>query len=168
MSTKLLDRLMFAQGGFCFFCKQTLPKSDASVEHLVATSKGGGNSDENRVACCKTLNALLGSMSLKEKFQVMLNQKGSFSCPNRSDGASTAKSAGANSDLVGTPPDRFAKVVANLKQRGISRPRTVKTLRSTIAAFAKDISEAELNALVDRLQLNGEIIITGQKVSYSP
>jgi hypothetical protein len=166
MSTKLLDRLLFAQGGFCFFCKQTLPKSDASVEHLVATSKGGGNNDENRVACCKTLNALLGSMSLKEKFQVMLNQRGSFNCPNRSDGANTAKSVGANPNLVGTSPDRFANVVANLKQRGTSRPRTVKRLRSTIAAFAKGISEAELNALVDRLQSSGNVVITGQKVSY--
>jgi hypothetical protein len=167
MSTKLLDRLLFAQGGLCFFCKQALPKSDASVEHLVATSKGGGNNDENRVACCKTLNALLGSMSLKEKFQVMLNQKGSFDCPNRNAGASTTQSLAASPILIGTSSDRFAKVVANLKQRGTSRPRTLKTLRSTIAAFAKGISEPELNALVDRLQSSGDIVITAQKVSYS-
>jgi hypothetical protein len=134
---------------------------------LVATSKDGGNNDENRVACCKTLNALLGSMSLKEKFQVMLNQKGSFNCPNRSDETHTAKSVGANLNLVATPPDRFAKVVANLKQRGTSRPRTVKTLSSTIAAFAKGISEAELKTLVDKLKSSGVIVITGQKVSYS-
>lgn len=73
---------MFAQGGLCFFCKKPLPKSEASVEHLLASANGGNNSDENCVACCKTVNALLGSMSLKEKVQVVLNQKGQFKCPN--------------------------------------------------------------------------------------
>jgi len=38
--------------------------------------------DENCVACCKAVNALLGSMSLKEKIQVVLNQQGQFKCPN--------------------------------------------------------------------------------------
>ena len=72
---------MFVQGGLCFFCKQPLPKAEASVEHLFASSNGGSNNDENCVACCKSVNALLGSMSLKEKFQVVLNQKGQFKCP---------------------------------------------------------------------------------------
>jgi len=75
---------MFAQGGRCFFCKQPLPKTEASVEHLVASANGGSNNDENRVACCKAVNALLGSMSLKEKIRVMLNQQGQFKCPNGS------------------------------------------------------------------------------------
>ena len=84
MPTKPLDRLMFVQGGLCFFCKKPLVKSEASVEHLLASSNGGSNNDENCVACCKAVNALLGSMSLKEKFQVTLNQKGQFVCPNGS------------------------------------------------------------------------------------
>lgn len=83
MPTKPLDRLMFVQGGLCFFCKKPLTKEDASVEHLLAKANGGSNSDDNCVACCKTVNRLLGSMSLKEKFQVALNQKGQFECPNR-------------------------------------------------------------------------------------
>ena len=82
MPTTPLDRLMFAQGGLCFFCGQSLPKNEASVEHLVASANGGNNNDENRVACCKAVNALLGSMSLKEKIQVVLNQQGRFKCPN--------------------------------------------------------------------------------------
>ena len=64
---------MFAQGGLCFFCKKPLAKAAASVEHLVASANGGKNNDENCVACCKAINALLGSMSLKEKVQVVLN-----------------------------------------------------------------------------------------------
>src|SRR5688500_13713976 len=82
MPIKPLTKLLFAQGGLCFFCKKPLPAADASVEHLVASSNGGSNCDENCVACCKSLNALLGRMSLKEKIQVFLNQKGQFECPN--------------------------------------------------------------------------------------
>lgn len=83
MPTKPIDRLMFAQGSLCFFCKKPLSLSEASVEHLIATANGGHNHDENRVVCCKALNALFGSMSLKEKIQVIVNQRGDFKCPNR-------------------------------------------------------------------------------------
>ncbi|HET7797493.1 MAG TPA: HNH endonuclease, partial [Nevskia sp.] len=62
MPTKPIDRLLFVQGGHCFFCKRALDKADASVEHLLAASRGGPNSDENCVACCKSVNALFGSM----------------------------------------------------------------------------------------------------------
>src|SRR5687767_9001118 len=84
MPTKPLDRLLFTQGGACFFCREPLPQSEASVEHLVASANGGDNGDDNCVACCKALNALFGSMSLKEKIQLVLNQKGQFRCPNKS------------------------------------------------------------------------------------
>jgi hypothetical protein len=67
---------MFVQGGLCFCCKQPLPRAEASVEHLLAGANGGSSKDENCVACCKSINSLLGSMSLKEKLQVVLNQKG--------------------------------------------------------------------------------------------
>ena len=79
---KPLTRLLFAQGNLCFFCKGPLTAADASVEHLVAKANGGSNGDGNCVACCKSLNNLLGSMSLKEKIQVCLNQSGQFKCPN--------------------------------------------------------------------------------------
>ena len=82
MATKPIDRLLFAQGGQCFFCKKVLPKGEASVEHLLASSLAGANSDDNCVVCCKSLNSLLGSMTLKEKVQVILNQRGKFKCPN--------------------------------------------------------------------------------------
>src|SRR5262245_13366786 len=138
MPTRPIDRLMFAQGGLCFFCRQPLPKSEASVEHLVASANGGGNHDDNCVACCKALNALLGSMSLKEKIQVILNQHGQFKCPNGISRTTTApvlshpSSAG---EKLPPPSDRFALIVANLKQRGSSRPRSTKTLSSTVASL---------------------------------
>jgi len=171
MPTAPLDRLMFAQGGLCFFCKQPLPKAEASVEHLFASSNGGNNKDENCVACCKSVNSLLGSMSLKEKFQVVLNQKGQFKCPN--DGGAgraapvrpdTQPKAAASTK---SKADNFDMVVANLAQRGNSRPRTLKTLTSTIASlFPKGLAEAEVTALVQRLQSTRKISISENKVTY--
>jgi 5-methylcytosine-specific restriction endonuclease McrA len=76
MPTKPLERLIFTQGGNCFFCRKPLGKAEASVGHLVAVSHGGKDNDENCVACCKALNSLFGRMSLKEKLQIVLNQKG--------------------------------------------------------------------------------------------
>src|SRR5258708_18119541 len=121
MPTKSLERLMFVQGGLCFFCKQPLSKADASVEHLLASANAGSNHDDNCVACCKSFNALLGSMSLKEKFQVVLNQKGQFKCPNS---GGSPKLPPRPDDPKGKQPvpsksttDRFSMGVTHLQLR---------------------------------------------------
>ena len=170
MPTKPLDRLVFAQGGSCFFCKKPLLKSEASVEHLVASANGGSNNDENCVACCKAVNALLGSMSLKEKIQVVLNQKGQFKCPN---GAGSAKTDTQPKTTQKAPADTKSKndklklVVANLKQRGNSKPHTLKTLTSTVASILPKESEIERTALVQQLQAAGKFTVSGNKVTYT-
>jgi len=82
VAKKTLERLLFAQGGQCFFCKKTMTRSEASVEHLLSSSRGGTNNDNNCVVCCKTLNSLFGNMTVKEKIQIVLNQTGKFECPN--------------------------------------------------------------------------------------
>ena len=124
----------------------------------MASANGGSNSDENRVACCKAVNALLGSMSLKEKIQVVLNQQGQFKCPN---GAGSTKFAAK--PRVG----KLKLVLANLKQRGHARPRTLKTLTTTVASlFPKGLSEAELTALIRQLQSTGKVVVTENKVTY--
>ena len=162
---------MFVQGGFCFFCKQPLPKSEASVEHLQASANGGNNNDENCVACCKAVNALLGSMSLKEKFQVVLNQKGQFKCPN---GAGTVKVTPQPKAAPKVPvkvivkDSKLEQVIENLKQRGNSKPRTLKTLTSTISAlFPKGISEHEVTVLIKQLQTTGIVTVLENKVTYA-
>ncbi|MCP5407870.1 MAG: endonuclease [Chromatiaceae bacterium] len=171
MPTKPLDRLMFAQGGLCFFCKKPLSKSEASVEHLLASANGGSNSDENCVACCKAVNALLGSMSLKEKIQVVLNQNGNFKCPNGGVVKKSTTKAKVKSALPATanPIDgRVSLVVGNLKPRGNSRPRKLKTLRSTIASlFPEKLSESELDALIKKLKAIGKVKIEGTNVTYT-
>jgi hypothetical protein len=171
MPTKPLDRLMFAQGGLCFFCKEPLSQSDASVEHLVASANGGGNGADNCVACCKALNGLFGSMSLKEKILLVLNQKGHFKCPNggnpRKAAVSDAVVRMPSSRTLESRPGRLARVIADLQKRGPARPRTVKTLSSTISAlFQKQITEREVSSLVEQLRRDGVIAVSGAKVSY--
>lgn len=174
---------MFAQGGLCFFCNADLPKADASVEHLVASAKGGGNGDENCVACCKALNALLGSMSIKEKIKAVLNQKGAFKCPNgtgRSDAVSLpaaqkVEAAGKPAIKQPSPPapkpkpklDNYSVVLNDLKKRGTAKPRKIETLKGTIRATIKGITEAQLDAILKHLQVNGKVTFNGTAVSYS-
>ena len=164
MPTKPLDRLMFAQGGLCFFCEKPLSKSEASVEHLVASANGGNNSDENCVVCCKALNMLLGSMSLKEKVQVVLNQYGQFRCPN-SRGAATEQTP--RPKALEPKADELSRVINDLYKRGTARPRTLKRLSTTIGAlFQKKLPPHEITSLIERLKSKGLVTVTGTKVSY--
>ena len=67
-----------------------------------------------------------------------------------------------------TPGDRLAVVIADLQRRGSAKPRTVKTLGSTInSIFQKQLSEPDLNGLLAALEQKGVIVTTGTKVSYS-
>ena len=171
MATKPLDRLMFAQGGLCFFCSMPLPKAEASVEHLVPSSRAGSNSDDNCVACCKAINALLGSMSLKEKIRVVLNQNGKFTCPNEATTTHLTPPSPANSKPTPSKIDNYATVLADLKKRGASRPRKVETLKSTIRTVVKNakgsITESQLESLIRSLQTDGKLAIEGTKIIYS-
>lgn len=64
--------------------------------------------------------------------------------------------------------EKINMVVANLQQRGASRPRTVKTLTSTLnSLFQKQLSEDDLSALMKSLEDEGRITIDGSKVMYS-
>jgi hypothetical protein len=165
---KPLTRLLFAQGGLCFFCKNRLPVTDASVEHLVATSNGGSNQDQNCVACCKYLNGLLGKMSLKEKIEVVLNQKGQFECP---DGMrkNVRKTRPQPSSRATKPvAECYTQLVANLKQRGTAKPRSITKLRSMIAAlFQNQLSTGQIDALIGQLQSRGVISVADSKVTYA-
>lgn len=172
-----LDRLLFAQGGLCFFCRKSLPKAEASVEHLVASANGGTNDDGNCVACCKALNHLMGSKSIKEKLQIVLNQRGNFQCPGNVctqpvPSPSPAPPSAAAKPVVATNGNTspIDLVLADLKKRGASRPRKVSTLTSTIKALLKQQqrpnSDAEVTNLIADLQKRGKVLITDSRVSY--
>lgn len=155
MPTKPLDRLLFAQGELCFFCKEPLARTDASVEHLVASANGGTNADDNCVACCKTMNRIFGSMSVKQKFEVVLAQNGKFRCPN----------GNGKQDPLG---DKIALVLEDLQRRGDARPKTVRTLSGTIRALLKDgVTEGDLALILKELQSSGRVIIDNEKISYA-
>ena len=67
-----------------------------------------------------------------------------------------------------TQPEKLAVIVTNLKQRGASKPRTVKTLSSTISSlFQKALAEDELSAILKHMEQQGFITVTGTKVGYS-
>lgn len=67
-----------------------------------------------------------------------------------------------------SPAEKVEIIVANLKQRGASRPRTIKTLTSTISSlFQKALAEDELAALLKTLQKHGYVTVNETKVSYA-
>lgn len=163
MPNTTLTRLLYEQGGLCFFCEKALLVTEASVEHLVARANGGRDQNDNCVACCKSLNLLLGSKSVKEKMRVVLNQKGQFECPN----GVQRKTKRQASKAVKSVPVRYAQVVENLKQRK-GKPRTVPKLENLIAAlFPKEISKDEVDALIQQLQSRRVISINGSKLTYA-
>ena len=194
MSTPHLDRLLFIQGGLCFFCRQPLPRGEASIEHLVASANGGTNGEDNCVACCRSLNSLLGSKSIKEKLQIVLNQRGDFRCPRPRESAPAPSSlplpesdnpippvvkspaVAASAPAAAAPSrdthqERLALVLADLRNRGNSRPRKEATLMTTIQALIKQrtnqpISDTNLKKLLAELQQRGQVTITEGKVAY--
>lgn len=67
-----------------------------------------------------------------------------------------------------TSDERLEVVIADLQRRGAAKPRTVKTLSSTInSIFQKQISEQELVDLMASLEKRGVIVTVGTKVSYA-
>jgi HNH endonuclease len=170
MPNRPLTRLLFAQGGLCFFCSKSLPLANASVEHLVASSNGGRDQDDNCVVCCKSLNVLLGSRSLKEKIQVVLNQKGQFECPNgkvKKASPKATKSTPKVTKATKSTAERYAQVVADLKRRGNKKPRTIVKLNNMISAlFQKKLSQREVDALVQQLESQRRISIVQSKLTY--
>ena len=155
---KQLERLLFLQGNVCFFCQQPIPAGEASVEHLVATSNGGPKDDDNCIVCCKTVNAALGSLSVKAKLQAIVNQRGGFVCPHAAHGAEPAQPA----------DNRLQMVIADLVKRGPSRPRKVATLRNTISAvFQNKLSDGDLAMLLAGLQALGYVTVDETKVTYA-
>lgn len=183
MATTPLERLLFLQGGLCFFCKAPLPKAEASIEHLQAVAHGGTNHDANRVACCKTLNGMFGSMPLKEKIETVLKHKRGFVCPNARKSPPVPRAAGAGpKQAPGAPPApptdalpmaapaaaALEYVIDNLKRRGTARPRNDTKLRSTLAALCEQQKlGCSVDELLHLLVNGGTVLVDGAgKVSY--
>lgn len=64
--------------------------------------------------------------------------------------------------------EKVEVVLTNLRQRGSARPRTVKTLSSTIGSlFQKQLGEGDIKAILDELTKGGHTVVDGTKVTYS-
>ena len=134
-----------------------------------AKANGGTNSEKNCVACCREINSLLGSMSLKEKIRVILNQKGKFVCPKTavSKAVSVAKS---NPQTPVATTSQYSTVLAELERRGASKPKKVESLKNTMRSVLErtgaSVTELHLDSLLEQLQRNGKVQISGTVVSY--
>ena len=72
------------------------------------------------------------------------------------------------SDVPQTLADRVALVITDLKKRGNSRPRLIKSLSGTINTyFQKSLTPPEIENMLEALKQKRIIRIEGQKVSYS-
>jgi hypothetical protein len=64
-------------------------------------------------------------------------------------------------------PEKVDAVIDNLVRRKAAKPRTLKTLRSTIKAlFANQLADEELDGLIEHLSERGAIKLTEGKVQY--
>lgn len=64
-------------------------------------------------------------------------------------------------------PARIDAVIENLMKRKAAKPRTLQTLRSTIkASFAPQLSDEELDGLIEELTSRGVIKVSDGKIQY--
>lgn len=67
-----------------------------------------------------------------------------------------------------SPTEKVDAVIENLTKRKNAKPRTKKTLTSSIKAlFVNDIADNELEELIAQLQKRGVVAFEGEKVSYN-
>lgn len=140
------------------------PGGEASVEHLAAISNGGASVDENCVVCCKTLNAAMGNLSVKEKLRMVLAQRSAFACPREvtASARSLPEKAVADERVVALLP----LAVENLRKHGTKRPKKLSTLQNALSVSFPKLGAADISALLTLLQRREHVSVQGAKVSY--
>jgi hypothetical protein len=162
---KQLQRLLFLQGNLCFFCHEEIPHGDESIEHLSALANGGPKDEENCVVCCKSLNAALGSSSVKEKFRAILSQRSGFTCPRRRLEDPSAAHPDAPSPLQ-LAEKLLPEAIANIQKRGATRPAKLVALRNALTASLPVATPAAIEILLQKLQALGHVAVEGSRVAY--
>lgn len=157
---KQLQRLLIQQGQNCFFCDGPIPPGEATVEHLDALANGGDKTDQNCVACCRAINTALGNLSVKDKLRAVLAQPKPFPCPHESSKDSMPQAEGASQ------VDLFAETVDMLKRYGDKVPRRKSTFFNAVRGEVPSATDAELEALFERLATQGLVAMRGVKVVY--
>jgi len=162
---KQIERLLFLQGNLCFFSHHPNPKGEESIEHLSARANGGNNVDENCVACCKSVNAALGSLWIKEKFRAILSHRSGFTCPRHNASDTSPKAAGSLTAQK-IAERLLPEALANLKKRGTKRPAKLTTLRNALGASFPDANTEVIDALLRLLRNRRHVDVKGTKVVY--
>lgn len=68
---------------------------------------------------------------------------------------------------VAPVPDKLKTVIEHLVKRKDSKPRTIRTLRSTVKAlFGGKLSDTELKTMLDELAKRGVVKVAGERVTY--
>lgn len=136
------------------------------MEHLLAVSRNGGNEDDNCVVCCKTVNQYLGNLTLKQKLQVILNQRGEFRCPAEITPVSHTPQTTQiiQPDQADGVHAHFNVALAHLKSMGKAKPKTLKTLTNRLRS--SNIPEGAVPMLLEQLQHEGVIQVQANQVSY--
>ena len=163
---KQLQRLLILQGHKCFFCGHRIPDGQASVEHLHALSNNGKTSDDNSVVCCKDVNTALGNLSVKKKFEVVLNHKGASACFVPVLPALDVKPEEETTTIATKAKKLLPKVVKNLLGRGTARPKTAAKLKNSLATTFTKASPTIIEAVMVLLQAKGYTAENGGKLSY--
>lgn len=64
--------------------------------------------------------------------------------------------------------ERIEMVLKKLRQLKTAKPKTVKTLGSTIAAlFQKQLSDKEINGLINKMATKGYLTVSGARITYA-
>ena len=133
------------------------------MEHLHALSNGGKKSDENAVVCCKDVNTWLGSRSVKEKLEVVLNHSRESACL----AAILPKPQVKPEDKIATQAQELLpNVVKNLIGRGTARPKSATKLKNSLKTTFKKASPKVIEAVMMLLKKKGYTTENDGKVSY--
>ena len=133
------------------------------MEHLQAVSLGGKKSDENAVVCCKDVNTWLGSRSVKEKFEVVLNHSRESACL----APILPKPEGKPEDKIVTQAEKLLpEVLTNLSGRGTARPKTTAKLKNSLATTFKKTPRKVIEAVLVLLKKRGYTTEKNGTLSY--
>ena len=68
-----------------------------------------------------------------------------------------------------SPGEKIDKVISNFDARGHSRPRKVRTLKASIRSlFGGNVTDDELDKLVEGLKQRKYVAVEGEKIKYKP
>lgn len=76
------ERMLFIQGGLCFYCRRKLDPSKATIEHVIPSSMGGKSDESNVIVCCRAINSLFANLPPKRKIEALVAWGGRMPCPD--------------------------------------------------------------------------------------